>query len=189
MRPAVKHRLVTLAAVASLLLCIATVALWVRSYAKYDVIARGYYPGIDEAYRLVGTELISYSGRAVFSHVDYGRDDPPPKEWMTESSASTSLAGLRIWDEFDLDRDQHWWTRAGFDSFFRPGDTHGPRMAIVIIPHWFLALLFATPPALRLWAMIHSRWLSDQSLCPACGYDLRATPERCPECGAAPVLS
>jgi hypothetical protein len=55
----------------------------------------------------------------------------------------------------------------------------------ILLPHWFLALLFAIVPAFHLRAILRSRKRRREGLCPRCGYDLRATPERCPECGTA----
>jgi hypothetical protein len=58
------------------------------------------------------------------------------------------------------------------------------RSTVLFVPHWAPALFFGllsvagARPLLLRW---HRR---RHGLCTACGYDLRATPGRCPECGS-----
>jgi hypothetical protein len=55
-----------------------------------------------------------------------------------------------------------------------------------VAPLWFFAGFFAILPALRIGRYVRRRREGRRGLCSCCGYDLRATPERCPECGAVP---
>jgi hypothetical protein len=52
-----------------------------------------------------------------------------------------------------------------------------------IVPYWLALGVTAPLPALAAWLRVRRRRRARRRLCANCGYDLRATPDRCPECG------
>ena len=76
----------------------------------------------------------------------------------------------------------------GFGGFAVARATRGtlPPLYILMLPLWSLALLFAVAPGVRIYRARSRRRRLRAGLCLTCGYDLRATPGRCPECGAIP---
>jgi hypothetical protein len=72
---------------------------------------------------------------------------------------------------------------------------HGPQMGLSTeigtwvgwMPLPFFLIVMAILPVLRilLW-LRHPMRREQHGICAKCGYDLRATPDRCPECGRVP---
>ncbi len=56
---------------------------------------------------------------------------------------------------------------------------------LAIIPIYFLILPGAVPIVCAYWREHRRRCLGQLGHCTKCGYDLRASPERCPECGTS----
>ena len=159
------RRLLNLLTALSLLLCVAVLALWVRSYFRSDGF--GYQQRCSEEEPRGDYWLYSTRGRIRFL---------------------TALIGLE-----EKETGPFW--KSGFpDDPYRMEETgwyvlswelaHYPSYAHVSTPHWVPAMLLAAAPSGALLARLRRRRRRSRGgLCPQCGYDLRATPGRCPECG------
>jgi hypothetical protein len=148
-------------AAVSLVLCIATAVMWVRSHWRAD--------SIEWARARTLIRIRTAPGSVRFAIVFGGgyvsgwsfTSNPPPSALYTEGfsfrhNSSGRSGGIGTWDEW-----------------------------MVSFPWSGACLLFAIAPAAWLIAPGHAHDWERSGRCRVCGYDMRATPDRCPECGTA----
>jgi hypothetical protein len=91
--------------------------------------------------------------------------------------------GLMLWYFIFGDRVS---TGSGFAGFYylRLAANPGEQMTWAFIwPHWFLMVATTIIPLVRPFERLKKHRRIARGCCLRCGYDLRATPDRCPECG------
>jgi hypothetical protein len=181
------RRLLNLLTALSLLLCLAAVGLWGRSYWRSDTL-------VDlRENRLV----VASSDRGVLSfwRINGHRESEEQVGLHYESQEASEISSTEPPDS-GVTRD---WGFFGFRWYVSRGGTMrllNPRVTLTMpsrsraeVPAWFIVLAFLILPFWRVGHFTRARRRRRAGLCPACGYDLRATPGRCPECGTVGNLS
>ncbi|MEZ0263310.1 MAG: hypothetical protein ACAI43_01175 [Phycisphaerae bacterium] len=167
----------------STVLWVATVALWVRSRYATDFIE---FVGLDQ-YTMATTLPDRVQGRVLVNYglVNFFGDKPDRPSYKLEHSVLPGPVDWRAGKMMHVDFEKRigpFW----FATTTSPGmDGRTVRGVYVSTPLWCPAALFAVLPTW--WAIRRRRRrLRPERACPGCGYDLRATPDRCPECGRVP---
>jgi hypothetical protein len=163
----------------SLVLSIVTVMLWVRSYCTWDMIIRNQ----ETPHRLL---IESSHGRIVVcrSRADFWPwAESKSTEWRTYQrpeelgggklgvSVTRQVQTVRVGNPIVLD-------------MFVGIEFH---TTAVSVPYWLATKVALVFPGLWLVGAIRTRRRISGANCRRCGYDLRATPDRCPECGTVPT--
>jgi hypothetical protein len=186
--------LLNAATAVSLALFVATAVLWLRSYGRDFAVRRFAVRVSSTTQHLSQYTLYAREGdvRVTTFSLDHPRVPSPYRDrYLTRNPGGTSWqwwSGPKSALGFDAGgMGLYMWMRlAGFD---RNLATYPPRSTDFSVPVGPVCLACAVLPVL--WAY-RLGWLrfppprNKTGRCPACGYDLRATPDRCPECGTVP---
>jgi hypothetical protein len=191
-----RRRLCQFAMLLSLLLCVASAALLARSYTLIHAfqLRQGTWLGKDLFRERVisatfGPGSFWMSVRSEDMHLDHPRElfgarmGPLERRFRAENANG----------EFRLvhaSQPLNPHPRVRSDPRFQIHGSHDVTPALdtvwatVLLPAWLFPIFFAILPAFALMQRLRTRRRIGNHLCINCGYDLRATPGRCPECGA-----
>jgi len=194
------RRTISFGSALSLLLCAFIAALWVRSMYRADV-----------AWSPVGPRLFcdadSESGKiGLRILVGYGWHEPPrwrsfPVDIYDGRFDGLPSIGIRT-GEFRRWRRFGMWGDYGLGRAVLEADGTVKRLgedpteaesgpmrywAVEDVPLWVPWLVTSLLPLIRLFSMVRSA-RRRSGACDTCGYDLLATPDRCPECGTPASL-
>jgi hypothetical protein len=183
------RRLFAFLSASSLLLCVATCAMWVRSYLTCDEVMITGDREID-LQTVRGGLLVVHESKFAGQNGNYNYRNVTPGDrlWLGHKNTSNEVSTWTI-EQFHRPAKLHSPLRSvlgfswSFEDWTRPeGRFHrvrGMRRALQI-PCWALTSLFALAPSLY----FRTRYFhkpDGSRTCLVCGYDLRATPNRCPD--------
>lgn len=211
-----RKRLADIAALTSLALCLATLWIWFGSYRTVASAQAELPSPIPRFLNFRGQlVLIAYSlprdlqgrvihlsvriaaqanNRILFAKAFVGATTPP----IAGHPSTLTVLGragfvVTLWSNPSLANGGGFGYSSGHPlSLYTAKNSMPPvrdTLRVLAVPDWLLAMATALYPAT--WALrARFRYRARRSgLCPRCGYDLRATPARCPECGAYPATA
>lgn len=196
-----RHWIIRVCTAISLLLCVTSIILWVRGHRVFE---RFQFSGTAP-----GGKWRCYWVQNIWGEISFS-----VQHRQFEDDASASLYARRYSTRqgfFRLTQDvkppdaiwslnDSWWNRLGFVFFSRPMHfssslskrrrgtmpSFTASWVVSAIPCWFATGITAIAPAAAILTAIMRTRKIREGRCTACGYDLRATPDRCPECGTIP---
>jgi hypothetical protein len=163
---------------------VALAVSWIRSYRVSDqfILQIHYNRGGARTFGFV----TNHTGRGIVT-VEWGQYPLSGGQQQAYEKSPTGLYFVSRRDPVDYPARS---SRGGQRSYWGGfGFGHYPSAVLsthaVFVPHWFLMLLASVLPTRWLMRYEQHRRRIRRGLCLKCGYDLRASSERCPECGTA----
>jgi hypothetical protein len=177
------RRLFTLTSALSLLLFIPMTGLWVRSYSIKSGVQyiRSFQNG-----SWVDRRLFFAQGKLWLRGISGVSDHWYPlkikvRQWPLRYPASPNLPNYVY-----VDTGQHFAFLGAHVDIYGEKDMN---QRAVAIPLWIITAVWIPVSSLLLIQIFLTRSRNRGGICSSCGYDLRASKDRCPECGTAIPLA